>query len=289
VIIEVSGPTVSVHSGIYGGAIANPAESLVRILDSLKNSDGKILVPGFYDRVRDITPEERSEFAALPFDRSEIKALLGVEPVAQEKGYTPLECVMVRPTLSVNGLWGGALPGAPIMVIPASAGALVSIRLVPDQRPGEIFRLIKAHIDSMITNGISVKLQVETCREPFITSRDSIAVTVVSRALEDAFGHRPVLVRSGGTSGIVPMLKKATGMRDIVVTGWGDPGDGEHSPDEHLSLENYRRGIIATADIMYELAMVKKRQNFFLPADKAPDTEFTEFTGYTKSYQKRLQ
>ena len=230
VIIEISGPAVSVHSGIYGGDIANPADALVRILGNLKNDDGHILVPGFYDRVRDISPDERSEFAALPFDRNEIKALLGVEPVAQEKGYTPLECVMARPTLSVNGLWGGALPEAPLMIIPSNAGALVSIRLVPDQHPGEVYRLLKARIESMITPGITVKLRVETCREPFITPRDSIAVTVVSRALEDAFGHRPVLVRSGGTSGIVSMLEKATGIRDIVATGWGDPGTANIRP-----------------------------------------------------------
>ncbi|OPY26452.1 MAG: hypothetical protein A4E28_02499 [Methanocella sp. PtaU1.Bin125] len=257
VTVDVSGPSVSLHSGIYGGDIVNPADVLVRILGSLKNADGRILVPGFYDRVREVTPEERSDFAALPFDRDGIKAMLGVEPVAQEEGYTPLECVMARPTLSVNGLWGGALPGAPLMIIPASAGALVSFRLVPDQRPDEIYRLLKAHVDSLIPPGIGVNLHIDSCHEPFVTSRDSIAVVIVSRALEAAFGQRPVLVRSGGTSGIVPMLKKAVGVQDIVITGWGDPGDGEHSSDEHFSIENYRRGIVATAAIMYELAIIK--------------------------------
>jgi acetylornithine deacetylase/succinyl-diaminopimelate desuccinylase-like protein len=212
------------------------------------------MIPGFYDRVMHITPEERAHFASLPFDRSGIKALLGVEPLAEEKGYTPLECVMARPTLSINGLWGGALPGAPLMIIPASAGALVSMRLVPDQRPDEIFRQLRTYIDSVVTPGIKVKLRVETCHEPFITPRDSPAVRITGRALEYAFGNRPVLVRSGGTRSIETKKKKTTGIQDIVVTGWGDPGDGEHAPNEHFSIDNYRKGIIATMAIMYEFA-----------------------------------
>jgi acetylornithine deacetylase/succinyl-diaminopimelate desuccinylase-like protein len=256
VAIDVSGPTLSVHSGIYGGDITNPADVLVRILNSLKDRYGKIMIPGFYDRVRDITPEEKADFASLPFDRGGIKAMLGVEPVAQEKGYTPIECIMARPTLSINGLWGGALSGAPLMIIPASAGALISIRLVPDQSAGEIYRMFKAYVDSMTPPGIKITLHVETCSEPYLTPRDSIAVKVAGRALEYAFGSPPVLVRSGGTSAIVSKLKKATGVDDIVVTGWGNPGDGEHAPNEHFSLENYRRGIIATADLLYELSVM---------------------------------
>jgi acetylornithine deacetylase/succinyl-diaminopimelate desuccinylase-like protein len=258
VILEVSGPAMSIHSGIYGGDIANPAEALARMLAGLKDRDGKISISGFYNSVRDITPEERADFASLPFDRDGIKALLGVEPIAQEKGYTPIECVMARPTLSINGLWGGALPGAPIMIIPSTTGALVSMRLVPDQRPEEVFRLFEDYVNSMVTSGVRVKLQVESSREPFITPRDSPAVRIAGHALEYAFGHRPVLVRSGGTSGIVSLLKKATSIQDIIATGWGDPGDGEHAPNEHFSIENYRRGIIATAATMYELARMKK-------------------------------
>ena len=143
------------------------------------------------------------------------------------------------------------------MIIPASAGALVSMRLVPDQHPGQIYRLFKARVESMVPPGIQLRLKVEVCSEPFVTPRDSIAVEVAGRALEYAFGRRPVLVRSGGTSSIAALLKKATGVQDIVITGWGDPGDGEHAPDEHFSLENYRRGIIATADLLYELAKAK--------------------------------
>jgi acetylornithine deacetylase/succinyl-diaminopimelate desuccinylase-like protein len=254
VTVELSGPAMSVHSGIYGGDIMNPADVLVRMLNGLKNADSKILIPGFYDRVRDLTPDEKADFASLPFDRTGIKAMLGVEPVAQEKGYTPIECVMARPTLSINGLWGGALPGAPLMIIPASAGALVSMRLVPDQDPGEMFRLFKAYVDSMVPPEIKARLRIETCSEPYLTSRDSIAVKVAGRALEYAFGNPPVLVRSGGTSAIISLLKKATGVQDIVLTGWGDPGDGEHAPNEHFSIENFRRGAIATAALMYELA-----------------------------------
>jgi len=264
VTIDVSGPATDLHSGIYAGDVANPADALVRILAGMKSEEGKILIPGFYDRVKDISQEERAAFAALPFDEPDLISLLGVAPAAQEKGYTSPECAMARPTLSVNGLWGGALPGAPLMIIPDKAGALVSFRLVPDQRPEEIFRLLKGYFDARKVPGIKVKLKVNVCQEPFVTSRDSCAVRAAGRALADAFGRRPVLVRSGGTSGIVPLLMKYTGIRDIVITGWGDPGAGEHSPNEHFSLDNYRRGIIATAGLLYELAKMKK------PAESRP-------------------
>ncbi|MGA9140996.1 MAG: M20/M25/M40 family metallo-hydrolase [Methanocella sp.] len=258
--IEVSGPAADLHSGIYGGEIANPAQALASIIDRLKDADGRILIPGFYDHARDITPAERAEMADLPFDEGAIKARTGVSDLVPEKGYTPLECAMARPTLDVNGLWGGALQGEPLMIIPASVGALVSIRLVPDQSPDDIYPLFEAYVRSITPPGVRIKLNRLFGDEPFVTSWDSDAVRVSSRAIRYAFGARPVLVRSGGTSGIVSQLQAATGVKDIVTTGWGDPGDGEHSPNEHISLENYRKGIIATAAIMYELARVKKHE-----------------------------
>jgi acetylornithine deacetylase/succinyl-diaminopimelate desuccinylase-like protein len=252
VVIDVNGPATDVHSGIYGGEIANPAQALCHIIDNLKDRYGKILLPGFYDRVREMTPEERHEIASLPFDESAIKARLGVNALVPEKGYTPLECVMARPTLDVNGLQGGALPGEPLMIIPAAASALVSMRLVPDQSPDDIYSLFETYVRSITPPGVRVMISKLFSNEPFVTPRDSAAVRISLRAIGYAFGTRPVLVRSGGTSEIVSLLEKATGVKDIIVTGWGDPGDGEHSPDEHFSLENYRRGIIAAASIMYE-------------------------------------
>lgn len=258
VVIDVDGPATDAHSGIYGGEIANPVQALCYILNKLKNSDGKILIPGFYDPVRDITPEERHEIASLPFDEGTIKARLGVTSLVPEKGYTPPECVMFRPTLDVNGITGGALPGEPLMIIPASASALVSMRLVPDQSPDDIYPLFEAYLDTITPPGVRVKTRKLFSNDPFVTARNSAVIHITSRAINYAFGTQPVLVRSGGTSEIVSLLKKATGVKDIIVTGWGDPGAGEHSPNEHFSLENYRCGIIATAAIMYELASAKK-------------------------------
>jgi acetylornithine deacetylase/succinyl-diaminopimelate desuccinylase-like protein len=253
-VIDVTGPAIDVHSGIYGGEIANPAQALCHILDNLKNSDGKILIPGFYDHVRDIAPEERSEIASLPFDEGAIEARLGVSTLVTEKGYTPQECIMFRPTLDVNGLRSGALPDEPLMIIPTAASALLSMRLVPDQSPDDIYSLLEAYVRTITPPGVRVEIKKLFGNEPFVTPRDSAMVRIASRAIGYAFGTRPVLVRSGGTSEIVSLLETATGVKDIIVTGWGDPGDGEHSPNEHFSLENYRKGIIATAAIMYELA-----------------------------------
>jgi acetylornithine deacetylase/succinyl-diaminopimelate desuccinylase-like protein len=261
VVIDVCGPARDIHSGIYGGEIANPAQALCRMIDKLKDSDGKILIPGFYDRVRDITPEERHEIASLPFDEGAIKARLGVTTLVPEKGYTPLECAMFRPTLDVNGITGGALPGEPLMIIPSSASALVSMRLVPDQSSDDIYPLFEAYVRTIMPPGVRVKTRKLFSNDPFVTARDSAVVRIASRAINYAFGMQPVLVRSGGTSEIVSLLQAATGVKDVIVTGWGDPGDGEHSPNEHFSLENYRRGIIATAAIMYELARDKNRQS----------------------------
>ncbi len=253
-VIDVDGPAMDVHSGIYGGEIANPAQALCNILAKLKDSDGKILIPGFHDRVRDITPEERREIASLPFDGGAIKARLGITSLVPEKGYTPLECVMFRPTLDVNGITGGALPGEPLMIIPSSAHALVSMRLVPDQSSDVIYALFEAYVQTITPPGVRVKTRKLFSNEPFVTARNSAVVRIASRAINYAFGTQPVLVRSGGTSEIVSLLETATGVKDIIVTGWGDPDAGEHSPNEHISLENYHKGIIAIVAIMYEHA-----------------------------------
>jgi acetylornithine deacetylase/succinyl-diaminopimelate desuccinylase-like protein len=258
VVIDVDDPAMDAHSSIYGGEIANPAGALYNLLSKLKNSDGKILILGFYDRVRPISREERLAIASPPFDEGAIKARLGITSLVPEKGYTPVECVMFRPTLDINGITGGAPPGKPLMIIPASASALASMRLVPDQASDNIYHLFEAYVRSIAPPGVRVKTRKLFNNEPFATPRDSAVVRITSRAIKYVFGKQPVLVRSGGTSEVVSLLETATGVKDVIVTGWGDPGDGEHSPNEHFSLENYRRGIIATAAIIYELARAKK-------------------------------
>jgi acetylornithine deacetylase/succinyl-diaminopimelate desuccinylase-like protein len=256
--IQVTGPRLEVHSGIYGGAVANPAQALARIIDSLKDGRGRIRIPGFYDHVRDIEPWEREEMASLPFDEASLKAYLGVTQLTPEEGYTALECMTARPTLDVSGVYGGAFGAGLRVVIPASASALISMRLVSDQDPDVIYRQLLDHINSLALPGVSVNVSLVAGIDPVIVPQHSEAIRAAKSAIEYGFGRRPVMVRIGGSSGIVAPLRRALGIEDIVITGWGDPGEGEHSPDEHFSLDNFRRGIMTSAALIYEFARQKK-------------------------------
>lgn len=256
--LQVTGPKHEVHSGLYGGAIANPAEALVKIIASLKNDQGKILIPGFYDNVRDIEPWEREEMATLPFDEADLKVHLGVSHLIHEEGYTPLECMTARPTLDVNGIYGGAIGEGLRVVIPASASALISIRLVPDQDPGGIYHRLLDHLNSMALPGVSVNTSLIVSIDPVIVSQHNTAMKAAKSAIEYGFGRKPVMVRIGGSSGIVAPIKRALGIEDIIITGWGDPDDGEHSPNEHFSLNNFHRGIVTAAALIYEFARIRK-------------------------------
>jgi acetylornithine deacetylase/succinyl-diaminopimelate desuccinylase-like protein len=263
--LQVTGPRLEVHSGIYGGAVANPAQALAHIIDSLKDGRGRIRIQGFYDRVRDIEPWERAEMASLPFDEASLKAYLGVSQLTPEKGYTALECMTARPTLDVNGIYGGATGEGLRVVIPASASAVISMRLVSDQEPDVIYRQLLDHINSMALPGVSVNVSLIASADPAIVPQHSEALRAAKSAIEYGFGHRPVMVRIGGSSGIVAPLKRALGVEDIIITGWGDPDEGEHSPNEHFSLDNFRRGIVTSAALFYEFA----RKKAVLPAQTA--------------------
>ncbi|MDI6896170.1 dipeptidase [Methanocella conradii] len=254
--IDVYGPSHDVHSGLYGGAVANPAMALSWILGGLKDARGKVLIPGFYDSVHDIEPWEREEMAGLPFDEEAEKARLGVDALVPEEGYTVLESTRARPTLDINGIWGGFQGEGSKTIIPAQAGAKVSMRLVPDQDPGEIARLFERYVMSLAPCGVKVKVSTISSTGALIVPRDSVAIKAAERAIEEGFGRRPVFMRDGGSIGAVIALK-AVGIDDILMLGWGDPGDQLHSPNEHFSLENFRRGTIAAASLIYGLAGIK--------------------------------
>jgi acetylornithine deacetylase/succinyl-diaminopimelate desuccinylase-like protein len=256
--IDVYGPHADTHSGIYGGMLVNPAQALARILVQLKDSNGKVLIPGFYDCVQDIEPWERKEMALLPFDEDEEKERIGVELFVPEAGYTVQESSRARPTLDINGIFGGFEGEGSKTIIPAHAGAKVSMRLVPAQEPGEIAKLFESYVLSLAPPGVKVKVTDIVGSRAAIVPRDSDAMMAAEKAIEYSFGRKPVFMREGGSIGAVIDMKCELCIEDILMLGWGDPGDNLHSPNEHFSLENFRKGTLAATALMYELARVKK-------------------------------
>lgn len=256
--IDVYGPEHDAHSGIYGGALVNPAQALANILYRLKDARGKVLIPGFYDRVRDIEPWERKEMASLPYDENAERATLGVDAFAPEAGYTAQESMRARPTLDINGIWGGFQGEGSKTIIPGHAGAKVSMRLVPGQDHSEIALLFEKYVMSLAIPGVRVKVTNLVGDNPLIVSRESESMNATARAIEYAFGRRPVFTRDGGSIGAVLSMKVELNVDDILMLGWGDPGDALHSPNEHFSLDNFRKGTVAVAALLYELSKVKK-------------------------------
>jgi acetylornithine deacetylase/succinyl-diaminopimelate desuccinylase-like protein len=256
--LNVQGPHVDVHSGVYGGAVVNPAQALVQMLGTMRDDKGKVLIPGFYGRARDVEPWERTQLAALPYDEAAVTSLLGVDLLVPEQGYTALESTWARPTFEINGIWGGFQGEGSKTIIPAGAGAKVSMRLVPDQDPLEIILLFEEHVRKVTPPGVTIRITRHAHSGPVIVSRDSPAVKAAEAAIEYAFGRRPVFVRSGGSIGVVVAMKEQLGVDDILLLGWADPEDGEHSPNERFRLANFESGMKAAAALMYGLAGMKK-------------------------------
>ncbi len=265
--IDVQGPAVDVHSGVYGGAVVNPAQALVDILHTMRDDKGHVLIPGFYGRVRDIEPWERKQLAELPLNEESIKSLLGVDRFVPEEGYTFLESTWARPTFEINGIWGGFQGEGSKTIIPASASAKVSMRLVPDQDPVEIMRLFEQHVRAVTPPGVTVTITPHAHSGPVIVSRQSDAIVAAEKSITYAYGRKPVFVRSGGSIGVVVTMKEQLGIEEILLLGWGNPEDGEHSPNEHFNLDDFYRGTLAVAALMYELGESKK------PAAKTPATQ----------------
>ncbi len=251
--IDVAGPRSDLHSGTFGGAVLNPAEALVRILAALKDAHGHILVPGFYDRVRPLTPDERAEFARLPFSEEAFRADLGVPALFGEAGYTTLERLWARPTLEINGLWGGfSGPGAKT-VIPARAGAKVSCRLVPDQDPDEIADRLEQTVLRLAPEAVRVTVTRLHGARPCLTPRDHPAVQAAARALAQGFGVQPVFIREGGTIPVVPLFQERLGA-PVVMVGFALPDCHAHAPNERLERENFEKGLRSLAILWDELA-----------------------------------
>jgi len=240
--VEVAGPNRDLHSGLYGGAVANPINILCEMIAKLKDEKNHITIPGFYDDVEILSEEERSEMAKVPFSLDEYKQALDLSEVHGEDGYSTNERNSIRPTLDINGIWGGYTGEGAKTVIPAKAYAKISMRLVPYQKSENITKLFKNYFESIAPLSVKVKVALHHGGEPIVTPSNSFGYKAASKAMETTFGKKPIPVRSGGSIPIVAMFKSELGL-DSVLMGFGLDSDAIHSPNEHFGLFNYFKGI----------------------------------------------
>ena len=240
--VEVTGPNRDLHSGLYGGCVANPINILAQMISSMHDENNHITIPGFYDKVEELSKEERAEMAKAPFSHDAYCKALDLNDVHGEKGYSTPERGSIRPTLDVNGIWGGYTGEGAKTVIPSKAYAKISMRLVPHQVSEEITELFTKHFNSIAPKGVCVKVTPHHGGEAVVTPIDSIAYKAASKAYEQTFGKPAIPVRSGGSIPIVAMFEKELGLKTLLM-GFGLDSDAIHSPNEHYGLFNYYRGI----------------------------------------------
>ncbi len=240
--VEVTGPDRDLHSGLYGGAVANPVNILSKMIGSLTDEDGKILIKGFYDDVLTATNEERKELNKRPFNIDEFKKSINVEEVAGEKGYTTIERLGIRPCLDVNGIWGGYTGEGAKTILPSKASAKISMRLVPDQKSKKIDKLFEDHFMSIAPEGVRVKVRSLHGGEGYVSPINIPAYQAASKACEDTFGKKPIPVRSGGSIPIVADFEEVLKVKSILL-GFGLDSDAIHSPNENYPLFNFFKGI----------------------------------------------
>ncbi len=240
--VEVTGPNRDLHSGLYGGAVANPINILTKMIASLHDENNHITVPGFYDNVADLSLEERAEMAKAPFDVESYKKSIDIGDVYGEKGYSTNERNSIRPTLDVNGIWGGYMGEGAKTVIASKAYAKISMRLVPNQDWRDITELFKNHFESIAPKSVSVKVTPHHGGQGYVTPIDTIAYKAASNAYETTFGKTPIPQRSGGSIPIVALFEQELKSKTILM-GFGLDSDAIHSPDEHFGIWNYLKGI----------------------------------------------
>ena len=240
--VEVTGPNRDLHSGVYGGAVANPINVLCDMIASMKNEKNEITIPGFYDDVQVVTSAERLEMNKAPFDLKSYKADLEIKDVLGEEGYTTLERTSIRPTMDVNGMWGGYIGEGAKTVLPSKAFAKISMRLVPNQNPDKITELFKKHFESIAPPGVKVEVKPHHGGFPAVTPTNTIEYKAAQQAMEKTYGKVPIPQRSGGTIPIVAMFENVLGVKSVLM-GFGLDSDDIHSPNEHYGLFNYFKGI----------------------------------------------
>lgn len=240
--VEVTGPNRDLHSGVYGGAVANPINQLCKMIASLHDENNHITIPGFYDKVLALNAAEREDLNKAPFDLDEYKKDLGVDEVWGEKSYTSLERTGIRPTLDVNGIWGGYTGEGAKTVLPSKAFAKISMRLVPNQVSKEISDMFENHFKSIAPEGITVKVKPHHGGEPVVTPTDSPAYKAAAKAIKATFGKDPIPTRGGGSIPIVALFEQELGLKTVLL-GFGLDNDNIHSPNEKYDVANYYKGI----------------------------------------------
>ncbi len=252
--IDIRGPRFDVHSGVFGGIIHNPAQVLVDMLQKLKNPEGTVAIPGFYDDVLGLEDWERKEMVSTPADIDALMNYLGVSELTGEPGYSVTERSTARPTLDINGLWGGFSGEGAKTIIPARAGAKVSMRLVPNQVPERIDQLFMRFVKDLCPAGVSVEFKGIHHADPVLINRNTSRMLAAERAIESGFGKKPRFKREGGSIPVVNLFRKHLDQENILLLGWGSPDDGVHSPNERFCLDDFHRGIRSAAALFYEIA-----------------------------------
>ena len=240
--VEVTGPNRDLHSGVYGGAVANPITILAKMIASLHDEHNHITIPNFYDDVAIATSEERALMARAPFNEKEFKDDLGINELWGEDGFSTNERTGIRPTIELNGIWGGYIGEGAKTVLPSKAYAKISARLVPNQTSGKITEILINHLQKIAPANVTVKATLHHGGEPYMTPIDSIAYKAAAKAMETTFGKTPIPVRGGGSIPICALFEKELGIK-IVFMGFGLDSDNLHSPNEKFNIDNFYKGI----------------------------------------------
>ena len=240
--VEVTGPNKDLHSGVYGGAVANPINVLCNMIASLKDENGHITIPKFYKDVVELSEGERKAINKAPFSLKNYKAGLGIKDIDGEKGYTTIERSSTRPTLDVNGIWGGYIGEGAKTVLPSKAFAKISMRLVPNQEPEKITKLFSTYFKKIAPKGVTIKVTPHHGGMPAVTPTDTIEYEAAHLAMKESYGKTPIPVRGGGSIPIVSMFEDVFGIKSVLM-GFGLNSDDIHSPNEHYGLFNYYKGI----------------------------------------------
>lgn len=250
--VTLHGPNRDLHSGVFGGSVLNPVTELARMVASLHNAKGEVQIPGFYNQVIDLTPEERAQFAALPFDQSAYLSDLGLDAPMGEQGFSTLERRWARPTCELNGLYGGYTGEGPKTIVPSKATAKITCRLVPDQDAEALTKSLEQFLTAQLPPGGRLEFTSYHGCPAHVFDYQSNHFQAASKAIENAFGTAPVYIREGGSIPVVASFREILGL-DTLLLGWGLNSDNLHSPDEHFSLDNFHRGTLASAHLWNEL------------------------------------
>lgn len=254
--VTVRGPNQDVHSGVFGGSIANPVNALAKLVAGLHDGEGRVQVPGFYDDIPPISAEERKRFAALPFDERRFLKELGVDAIWGEAGFTTLERRWARPTCDVNGITGGYQGEGPKTIIPASATAKITCRLVPNQDPERIAAGLEKRLQELCPSGVKLEFRTWHGCPGFVFDPTSRYIAAAKKAIATAFSVEPVMIREGGSIPVVASFKSLLGL-DTLLLGWGQNTDNLHGPNEHFHLADFQRGTRASAHLWHELSVLK--------------------------------